>query len=138
MDDFEVLTKTLYFEAGSTQEISDILMVAWVIRNRVKGKKWYGNTYQKVCLKKWQFSCWNGWTLKRIEAIKWDNGKDFRWSMCRFIAAYVMEAPVSHNPFPKCCYYFNPSLCRPTWASKFNRVHPNLKLDHVFYTDPKD
>ena len=39
MTDFEIFAKTLYFEAGSTQEIFDVIMVGWVIRNRVEAKK---------------------------------------------------------------------------------------------------
>ncbi len=132
MDGFDILTKTLYFEAGSTQEIFDVILIGWVIRNRVNGSRWYGNTYQKVCLKKWQFSCWNGKTLDEIEAIKWDNSKDFRWSMCRMVAAYIIDAPESHNPIPRICHYYNPMLIAPRWARNMKMVSPLLKLDHIF------
>ena len=59
MDSFEILCKTMYHEGGSTCGIDEVLYLGWVIRNRVEGKSWFGKTYEEVCLKKWQFSCWN-------------------------------------------------------------------------------
>nr|WP_237149680.1 cell wall hydrolase [Pseudomonas mediterranea] len=38
------------------------ISVAWAIRNRVldgKAKSWWGEGYAGVCLKPYQFSCWN-------------------------------------------------------------------------------
>jgi hypothetical protein len=38
------------------------IAVAWTIRNRVndgKTSSWWGEGYSGVCLKAWQFSCWN-------------------------------------------------------------------------------
>ena len=32
---------------------------AWVIRNRADNPRWWGNDITDVCLKKYQFSCWN-------------------------------------------------------------------------------
>ena len=135
ISDFEILTKTLFFECGSTQEIFDVLMVGWVIRNRVKKGgvlgKWFGNTYERVCLKKWQFSCWNGKDINEIKKIEWGNN-NFRWAMCRMAAAYIIEAPESHNPIPKVYYYYNPMLVSPKWARNMKMVTPLLRLDHIF------
>lgn len=131
-----ILIKTLYFEAGSTQEIFDVLMVGWVIRNRVRGPGHFGKTYKDVCLKKWQFSCWNGKTIQQISRII-INGKSFRWTVCSMVASYIMTAPESHNPLPGVCFYFNPDLCRPSWAEAFKRFHPLYKLNHVFYKGGK-
>lgn len=33
--------------------------VAWVIRNRADNPSWWGRDLADVCLKKYQFSCWN-------------------------------------------------------------------------------
>jgi spore germination cell wall hydrolase CwlJ-like protein len=134
MDSLEILSKTLFFEAGSTCDIFEVLYIGWVIRNRVEGPSWYGKTYEEVCLKKYQFSCWNGKTLDEIESIAWDNGsKNFRWSMCRFVAAYIIDAPADHNPIPKVYDYYNPQLCCPSWGRKYKRIYPHLKLKHIFF-----
>ena len=33
--------------------------VAWVIRNRAENPRWWGHDVASVCLKPFQFSCWN-------------------------------------------------------------------------------
>ncbi len=136
ISDFEILTKTLFFEAGSTCNIKEVLYIGWVIRNRVEGKRWFGNTYKKVCLKKWHFSCWNGKTIKQIKKIKWDNSNNhFAWKMCRFVAAYIMESPAWHNPIPGATHYVEPTLACPSWARKMERLYPQLKLKHLFFKE---
>jgi len=127
----DILAKTLYFEGGSTQGLFDIIFVAWVIRNRMKAQTWMGKTYIEVCLKKYQFSCWNGKTLEEIEAIEM-NGS-FRWRKCLMVAEYVMEEPEKENPFPgELSHYCNPMLVSPKWARNMKMVSPNLRLDHIF------
>lgn len=60
-DDLTVLAKTLWAEARGEGQ-AGMIAVAWVIRNRVddgKPKSWWGEGYTGVCMKPWQFSCWN-------------------------------------------------------------------------------
>jgi N-acetylmuramoyl-L-alanine amidase len=59
--DREILARTLWGEARG-EGLAGQLAVAWTIRNRVfdgKQKSWWGEGYAGVCLKPWQFSCWN-------------------------------------------------------------------------------
>jgi spore germination cell wall hydrolase CwlJ-like protein len=59
--DREILARTLWGEARG-EGLAGQLAVAWTIRNRVfdgKDKSWWGEGYAGVCLKPWQFSCWN-------------------------------------------------------------------------------
>jgi spore germination cell wall hydrolase CwlJ-like protein len=59
--DRDILARTLWGEARGEDFIGQIA-VAWTIRNRVfdgKTKSWWGEGYAGVCLKPWQFSCWN-------------------------------------------------------------------------------
>jgi spore germination cell wall hydrolase CwlJ-like protein len=54
----DVLARTIWGEArgeGST----GMQAVANVITNRVNGAAWYGATFEGVCKKPYQFSCWN-------------------------------------------------------------------------------
>lgn len=59
----DVLARTLFGEArGETVRGKEA--VAGVILNRVArarahGGYWWGNTIEEVCVKPWQFSCWN-------------------------------------------------------------------------------
>ena len=131
MTPLKMFALTLYFEAGSTCDFLETYFLAWVIRNRVKRGGWFGKGYDGVCLKPWQFSCWNNKTKKQIEKIDLD-GK-FRYMVCQAIAEIVSKAPAKWNPIPATCYYYNPELVCPKWARKFKRVYPVLKLIHIFF-----
>ena len=57
-DDLSVMARTVYGEArGEPQE--GRLAVAHVILNRMRAGGWWGQSVSEVCLKRWQFSCWN-------------------------------------------------------------------------------
>ncbi|CAF2385788.1 unnamed protein product [Rotaria sp. Silwood2] len=59
LDEIDVLTRTVYGEARG-ESIDGQVAVAWVIRNRAaKGRTYMGKTIKDVCLKPYQFSCWN-------------------------------------------------------------------------------
>ena len=57
-DDISVMAGTLWGEARN-QGDEGMIAVGNVIMNRVKAKSWYGDHIKGVCLKAWQFSCWN-------------------------------------------------------------------------------
>ena len=57
-DDISVMAGTLWGEARSEGE-QGMIAVGNVIMNRVAAKSWYGDHIKGVCLKEWQFSCWN-------------------------------------------------------------------------------
>lgn len=129
VNELEIFAKTLFFEAGSTCDLQEVLHIAWVIRNRVEKKRWFKKNYIEVCLQKWQFSCWNHKTFNEIKKIKLNN---FRYLMCMMIAEYVKDSPKKFNPIPGVCYYYNPQLCCPSWAKKLKRIYPQLNLKHLF------
>ncbi len=62
--DIDILARTIWGEARG-EGIEGMRAVACVILNRVKKAKkrggdfWWGNNIQSVCLRPWQFSCWN-------------------------------------------------------------------------------
>jgi len=79
--DLHVLSKTLYGEARGEGE-DGMGAVAAVIRNRVHADlhgdalpDWWGEGYAGVCLKPWQFSCWNenDPNRARLEALQSDD-----------------------------------------------------------------
>jgi len=128
-----VFAKTLYYEAGSTCSMQEVLYIAWCIRNRVRGRRWFGSTFVEVCLKKWQFSCWNGKNINDVLDIDL-NGR-FRYGMCLAVAEYVMNEKERFNPIPGVCYYYEPTLCCPSWARKFKRYYTEPKLKHIFFKE---
>jgi N-acetylmuramoyl-L-alanine amidase len=52
------LGQTVWGEARGEDWIGQV-QVAHVVINRLKRNKWYGTTITEVCLKPFQFSCWN-------------------------------------------------------------------------------
>ncbi len=81
-----IVAKTLWGEARG--ESSDGLIgVGCVIRNRVFNPAWWGNTYEDVCLKSGQFSCWT----EEAEAMKFlDVKKDPQGRECAWVAIGVI------------------------------------------------
>jgi hypothetical protein len=63
-NDEDTLARTLYGEARGEPDQGQIA-VAWVIRNRAQNPRFAGDLLGKpgaiarVCLARWQFSCWN-------------------------------------------------------------------------------
>ena len=62
--EIDVFARTLYGEARGEFNrpdggLSSLIGVGNVIMNRVEKKSWFGKTIQEVCLKPYQFSCWN-------------------------------------------------------------------------------
>ena len=57
--DLDTTVRTVDGEAEGEGEIGQAA-VAWVIRNRAEHPSWEGTTPHDVCMKHFQFSCWNG------------------------------------------------------------------------------
>jgi hypothetical protein len=57
-DDLSVMARTVFGEARG-EPYQGRLAVAHVILNRVRAGGWFGASVSEVCLKRWQFSCWN-------------------------------------------------------------------------------
>ncbi len=57
-DQADYLARTIYGEARG-EGLRGMQAVANVVMNRVKAASWYGASVKDVCLKPYQFSCWN-------------------------------------------------------------------------------
>ena len=57
-EDLDTMARTMWGECRGCDTEGQI-GVANVINNRVNARRWYGKTHKEVCLKEWQFSCWN-------------------------------------------------------------------------------
>ena len=60
------MVRTLWGEVRS-EPIEGQVGVAWVIRNRAEMPAWWGGTISRVCLTKFQFSCW--WDMQRSRLV---------------------------------------------------------------------
>jgi N-acetylmuramoyl-L-alanine amidase len=59
----QALACTMMGEAGGDgrdgSSVEERIAVACVVRNRARERNKYGDSIKGVCLKRWQFSCWN-------------------------------------------------------------------------------
>lgn len=85
--DIETTARTVYGEARG-ESFEGKIAVAWVIRNRAD-TKYRGDSCETVCLKPWQFSCWNPTdpNKAKIEAVDIEN-ESFR--QCLLAVAVVL------------------------------------------------
>lgn len=93
--DLDTVTRTLWGEARGEGEMGQ-RAVAWVIRNRSEwpgGPYWWGSVPLGVCLKRGQFSCWNGDDPNRAKIDALDT-LDPEYQALHEIARQVMAGEV--------------------------------------------
>jgi N-acetylmuramoyl-L-alanine amidase len=71
--DEDIMARTLCGEARSEGD-QGMIAVANVIMNRVAKGGWWGDTVKDVCLKPYQFSCWNENDPNRAVILNLDAG----------------------------------------------------------------
>ena len=133
--DRDILARTLWGEARGEDLIGQIA-VAWTIRNRVfdgKTKSWWGEGYAGVCLKPWQFSCWN----KKDPNYVYLSGVKpipFREFAQAKIAADHVIAGTAPDPTGGATHYYATTMPKaPAWTVGAKQT---LKLGHhVFFKD---
>ena len=121
------LAKTIYGEARGESR-NGKQAVCHVILNRVKKGGWWGGTIEKVCRKKYQFSCWNE---NDPNKEKLDNLtlSDMDYLSCIAVAAECLAGKLVDNT-DNCTHYHVKGL-EPAWAAQET---PDVEIDnHVFY-----
>jgi len=68
LTDLEVVARTIWGEARDQGE-QGMTGVGCVILNRSRMRGWMGNTPREVCLKPYQFSCWNPTDPNRVKML---------------------------------------------------------------------
>jgi N-acetylmuramoyl-L-alanine amidase len=131
--DRDILARTLWGEARG-ESLAGQVAVAWTIRNRVndgKAKSWWGEGYAGVCLKPYQFSCWNRGD-PNYASLSGARRIPFRELAQAHIAAdQVIDGKVS-DPTDGATHYYAISMLKPpTWIKG---AQETLRLGyHVFF-----
>jgi len=114
-DDLDIAARTIWGEARGEPDAGKIA-VMWVIRNRAEVGGWWGDTVKDVCLKKWQFSCWNSDDPNRakIEALSKDS-PDYRH--CVAIAAQVLVGSHYDITHGATHYHSKDMSISPAWTT---------------------
>lgn len=132
--ELDILAKTLWAEARGEGR-DGMIAVAWVIRNRAEKPGWWGSSIETVCLKAWQFSCWNSNDpnapyLRGGKAIP---GREY--TLAREAAIAVVNG---HEPDPTggATHYYSTTMKKPpTWAASGRRTTQIGR--HIFFRDVK-
>ena len=125
------LAKTVWGEARGEDWIGQV-QVAHVVINRLKIGGWYGRTITEVCLKPFQFSCWNDNDPNRplLDELTL-NDCAFQLAMCA--ALQVIQGISFPCGVGTETHYYRAGSPVPHWAvgkqSSFTIGH------HIFFSD---
>jgi spore germination cell wall hydrolase CwlJ-like protein len=133
--DRDILARTLWGEARG-EGLAGQVAVAWTIRNRVndgRAKSWWGEGYSGVCLKSWQFSCWNknDANYSFLSGAKPIPAGEF--AQAQKAADLVMSGSVKDPTGGSTHYYATTMPKPPTWVKGAKET---LRLGHhIFFRD---
>jgi N-acetylmuramoyl-L-alanine amidase len=130
----EILARTLYGEArGEVYKngIKSLRAIAHVIINRYKQKTWYGKDIKEICLKPFQFSCWNK-KDPNYPLLSQHKIMDGIFLQCEKIAhEFVEQKEFLKEDFTKGSTHYHHHLITPIWSQK---TTPIFSIgNHVFY-----
>ena len=120
---------TAYMES-SNQGAVGIRAVMHVLFNRLQFSPKYGSTIADVCLKPWQFSCWNTADPNRHRIAVLDDGDSI---LTDCYAAYDEVSAGSDDPTLGATHYIADGITPPPWVSEATQT---VKIgSHTFYKD---
>jgi N-acetylmuramoyl-L-alanine amidase len=128
--DQEIFAKTIFGEARNQGDLG-MVAVASVIMNRSEKPSWWGGPdVRSICLKPWQFSCWNKNDPNRHLLLNTPaNDKDFAYCMELAARAMAEELPDCTNEATS--YYARSMKAPPHWAFGLT---PCAEIgDHIFF-----
>lgn len=134
--DVDIMARTIFGEARGEGDLGKTA-VGWTIMNRVAFARerrgyWWGNNIREVCLKPWQFSCWNPndpsrWVIENVTPA------DPVFSQCLDIARRVISR---RDPDPvdgATHYYAYLLIAAPDWVR--GATYVTTIGGHHFYRD---
>jgi N-acetylmuramoyl-L-alanine amidase len=115
LDDRHVIALTAWGEARSLRE-DGIQATICVVQNRLaSGVAWWGKTLRDICLKPWQFSCWNENDPNRSQMLAVsDNDPDM--VMALGFADQALAGALPDNVNQADSYYDLDLKERPLWS----------------------
>lgn len=126
-EEIDILARTIWGEARG-EGTTGMQAVANVITNRVKANIWYGASYKEVCLKPYQFSCWNESDPNRAKILS-VNDSDQIFKNALYIAEKAVNGTLPDITLGANHYHrYNVS---PSWAD-INKITVGIG-NHIFY-----
>lgn len=131
-DDATILARTIWGEARGEGEIG-MEAVASVIMNRINsGITWWGDDLRSVCLKRWQFSCWNDSDPNRDKLMS-VTVSDQQFMDALHISALAMNRMLQDSVQGATSYYDARMPEPPKWAE--GRTPVAEIGHHLFFLD---
>lgn len=130
----DILARTIWGEARG-EPLKGMQAIANVVLNRVAiadgngGHYWWGHDIVTVCLKPWQFSCWNKNDPNRKKLEKLSADKDRSFQLCLQIAEKAVSGCLLDVTGG--ADHYHTRYINPFWAK--NEVPTTTIGDHLFY-----
>lgn len=125
--EIDVIARTIWGEARG-EGIEGMAAVADVIRNRVKAGAWYGATFEEVCKKPKQFSCWNT-NDPNYQKLLHVNDSDEQFKYAKLIAGATVDGTLEN--ITGGATHYHARTMYPSWASSLTET---ARIgNHIFY-----
>lgn len=129
-DEVDVMARTIYGEARGESAVGKHA-VGWVILNRVAANTWYGSSVEAVCLKPYQFSCWN-FGDPNFPKLRSVTAADRIFAYCIDAAEKVLSSQVA-DPTGGATHYHANYIRPPAWTLGATLT---VRIGiHLFYKD---
>jgi len=132
--DADILARTVFGEARG-ENLDGQEAIASVVLNRLafskaKGGYWWGNSVRDICLKPWQFSCWNKNDVNYKIITKADeNNQAFK--MAKRIALRAISGFLTDKT--RGSTHYHTKSVRPKWS--IGKIPAAEIGSHFFYND---
>jgi len=126
-DDLDTMARTCWGEARG-EGAAGISALAWVIKNRAAKPGWWGKDIASVCLKKWQFSCWNADDPNASKCAALDESND-AFRHIRDICSGVIEGRIPDSTHG--ATHYHTKAVAPSWAA--TALPCAVIGNHLFY-----
>lgn len=139
MNDIEIMARTIYGEARGEYGRVDgglaaLIAIGNVVMNRAEQQTWFGRTIRDVCLKPYQFSCWNENDVNREKLLTVTDDSPL-FAQCLDVAKAIVERSYPDLTKGADHYYLNDLVFPPKWSVGANErarigKHRFFKLMH--------
>lgn len=133
LPDEEILARLIWGEARG-ESLDGKCAIANVVLNRMKSNGRYGHGVKGVCLKPWQFSCFNANdpNLQGMISVKGATFKE-----CLSVAKAALRGLLADNTIGA-THYFNPKAIPGGWPASWDRtkmLRRSVIGNHQFYRE---
>lgn len=129
-DEIDIMARTIWGEARGEGSVGMQAVAAVILnrRERAKGGFWWGDTITAICLKPYQFSCWNA-NDPNLEKLRAVDARDIHFATALRLARRAVIGALS-DPTNGATHYHAAGIS-PSWA---RGEKPCAVLGcHIFY-----